>query len=110
MFFFEVERWSLFSFRLASPVGGYRETTREAYVEGSLAGFVTTQEAAGLLRLSPRTLERHRVQGTGPRYMKVGPGKRARVLYAVEDLNDWIGHKYGGTSEYRSANGGRGHE
>lgn len=33
-------------------------------------------------RLSPRTLERWRFQGTGPRYLKVG----GRVVYRLEDI------------------------
>lgn len=63
--------------------------------------LLTTIEAAKVLRLSPRTLERHRVQGTGPSYMKAGRGLRARVLYAPDDLNAWIARKYGSTSEYQ---------
>ena len=48
--------------------------------------FLTTAEAAEVLRLSPKTLERFRVEGTGPRYHEAGPGKRARVLYRQSDL------------------------
>jgi hypothetical protein len=33
-------------------------------------------------RLSPRTLERWRFQGTGPRYLKIG----GRVVYRLEDI------------------------
>lgn len=62
--------------------------------------LLTTIEAAKALRLSPRTLERLRVQGTGPSYMKAGRGLRARVLYTIEDLNAWIARKYASTSEY----------
>lgn len=65
-----------------------------------IPALLTTVEAAKVLRLSPRTLERHRVQGAGPRYMKAGPGLRARVLYGLEDLTNWIERKYGSTSEY----------
>ena len=35
--------------------------------------YLTQQEAAAYLRLSPRTLERHRVTGTGSAYVKLGP-------------------------------------
>ena len=34
--------------------------------------LLTTEEAAKYLRLSPRTLERYRVTGEGPRFLKVG--------------------------------------
>lgn len=48
--------------------------------------FVRTPEAARLLDLSPRTLEKHRCDGTGPIYHKLG----GRVVYAVADLHAWI--------------------
>lgn len=47
--------------------------------------FLTTDEAGAFLRLSPRTLEKQRVLGGGPRFRKFG----ARVVYAVEDLRTW---------------------
>ena len=63
--------------------------------------FLTTIEVAGMLRISRRTLERMRVEGTGPRYFKVGPGKRSRVLYRQQDVETWLGRfNYGSTSEY----------
>lgn len=58
--------------------------------------FLTNDEAAVFLRLSPRTLEKQRVLGGGPRYRKFG----ARVLYAVGDLRTWAdGRAYGMTSD-----------
>jgi predicted DNA-binding transcriptional regulator AlpA len=67
--------------------------------------FLISSEAADLLRISRRTLERMRVEGTGPRYLKVGPGKRSRVLYRQADVLAWLeAHSFGSTSEY----GGRG--
>lgn len=67
--------------------------------------FLTTIEVAGLLRISRRTLERMRVEGTGPRYLKVGPGKRSRVLYRQQDVMEWLGrYQYGSTSEYTHQN------
>ena len=63
--------------------------------------FLTTVEAAALLRLSPRTLEDMRVNGTGPRYRKLGPSRRARVVYSEEDLMKWVDqYGYSSTSEY----------
>ncbi|MGE0854389.1 MAG: helix-turn-helix transcriptional regulator [Hyphomicrobiaceae bacterium] len=63
--------------------------------------FLTTIEVAGMLRISRRTLERMRVEGTGPRYLKVGPGKRSRVLYRQQDVEDWLAKfNFGSTSEY----------
>ena len=58
--------------------------------------FLTTEEAAAFLRLSPRTLEKQRVLGGGPRFRKFG----ARVLYAAIDLRTWAdGRSYGMTSD-----------
>lgn len=63
--------------------------------------FLISNEAAGLLRISRRTLERMRVDGTGPRYLKAGPGKRSRVLYRQSDILAWLERQtYGSTSEY----------
>jgi len=47
--------------------------------------YLTNDEAAALLRLSPRTLEKQRVLGGGPRFRKFG----RRVMYAVTDLEAW---------------------
>lgn len=47
--------------------------------------YLTNDEAAALLRLSPRTLEKHRVIGGGPRFRKFG----RRVMYARSDLKAW---------------------
>ncbi|MFC5355513.1 helix-turn-helix transcriptional regulator [Azospirillum himalayense] len=47
--------------------------------------FLRTPEAARFLGLSTRTMEKHRLYGTGPRYRKIG----GRVVYAVEDLKSW---------------------
>ena len=47
--------------------------------------YLTNYEAAEFLRLSPRTLEKQRMLGGGPRYRKFG----RRVLYAFEDLEAW---------------------
>ena len=48
--------------------------------------FVDTKEAARLLSISPRTLERWRVTGEGPRFRKLG---RA-VRYAIADLERFV--------------------
>lgn len=47
--------------------------------------YLTNDEAAALLRLSPRTLEKQRVIGGGPRFRKFG----RRVMYALSDLETW---------------------
>lgn len=58
--------------------------------------FLTTEEAATFLRLSPRTLEKQRVLGGGPCFRKFG----ARVVYAVADLRAWADRNtFGMTSD-----------
>jgi hypothetical protein len=47
--------------------------------------YLRTHEAGRFLGLSGRTLEKHRVFGTGPVFRKIG----GRVVYAVEDLQAW---------------------
>ncbi len=40
--------------------------------------LLTTQQAAWLLRVSRKTLERMRVEGRGPRFVKIGRSVRYR--------------------------------
>ena len=47
--------------------------------------YLTNEEAAMLLKLSPRTLDKFRVIGGGPKFRKFG----RRVIYALDDLEAW---------------------
>lgn len=77
---------------------GMEKSRNNTSAEGQ---YMMTAEAAHYLRLSARTLERMRVDGTGPRFMKAGPGLRARVLYRLDDLRGWLeGMTFTSTSEY----------
>lgn len=68
--------------------------------------FMTSKETAAMLRVSSRTLERMRVEGNGPRYLKVGASKRARVLYRQTDVEGWLNEfVFGSTSEYSNKKG-----
>lgn len=49
------------------------------------ARYVRTHEAARLLGISPRTLEKYRCHGSGPTFRKLG----GRVVYAIDDLEAW---------------------
>lgn len=51
----------------------------------ALQSFLRTPDAALILGLSARTLEKHRCYGTGPVFRKLG----GRVVYALEDLQSW---------------------
>ena len=58
--------------------------------------YFNVREAARYLRLSPRTLERSRLAGTGPRFVKAG----RRVLYRADELNRWAESRtFGSTAE-----------
>ena len=58
--------------------------------------YLTNDEAAEYLRLSPRTLEKQRVIGGGPRFRKFG----RRVVYAAADLRAWAdSNTFGMTSD-----------
>jgi predicted DNA-binding transcriptional regulator AlpA len=48
--------------------------------------YLRTPEAARIVGLSIRTLEKHRIYGTGPCYAKLG----GRVVYRLEDLQAWV--------------------
>lgn len=51
--------------------------------------FLRTHDAATLLGLSGRTLEKHRCTGTGPIFRKLG----GRVVYAIDDLEAWAAER-----------------
>jgi predicted DNA-binding transcriptional regulator AlpA len=51
-----------------------------------LSPLLTQREAAAILAISVRTLERIRVTGSGPRYIKVSHS----VRYREADLEAWL--------------------
>jgi len=78
----------------------------ESTAERASARYLTTEEAAAFLRLSPRTLEKRRVIGGGPRFRKFG----WRVVYAVHDLEAWadsLAFRITSEPEYQALNGHR---
>lgn len=48
--------------------------------------LLTTEEAAGQLGWATNTLEKKRVYGQGPRYLKLGRS----VRYREEDIQEWL--------------------
>lgn len=98
------KHWSARSgLQTADPGGTSAVPQNTGKADGSTAKdkLLTTNEAADFLRLSNRTLERYRVTGGGPDYVKLGPGKRARVVYREADLVAWLnGGVFNSTSEY----------
>lgn len=49
-----------------------------------------THAAAAYLGVGTSTLEKTRLTGDGPPYIKLGVGKGARVVYERSDLDDWM--------------------
>ncbi|MDX2263402.1 MAG: helix-turn-helix domain-containing protein [Hyphomicrobiales bacterium] len=63
--------------------------------------YLTTRQAAGIVELSPRTLERLRYEGGGPVFHKAGPGRRSPVRYTKADLDAWLDkRRHDSTAEY----------
>ena len=61
-----------------------------------MSPLLTQRQASALLCLSERTLERLRVAGTGPRFVRAGRS----VRYRETDLEVWISQRVvGSTSE-----------
>lgn len=50
---------------------------------------LTQQDVARRWRISPRTLERWRWQGEGPRFLKIG----GRVVYRLQDVEAFEAEK-----------------
>jgi predicted DNA-binding transcriptional regulator AlpA len=48
--------------------------------------YLRTPEAARMLSLSIRTLEKYRQRGNGPIYRKIG----GRVIYDFDDIKTWV--------------------
>jgi predicted DNA-binding transcriptional regulator AlpA len=57
---------------------------------GSLPSMLTSPQAAGFLGISPQTLRKWRCDGTGPRFVRLGTGRRSRAAYRLEDLQAWL--------------------
>jgi predicted DNA-binding transcriptional regulator AlpA len=67
-------------------------------VDEGLAAFLPQPEASAFLRLSERTLERHRIAGTGPKFVRLG----RRIVYRRADLEAWVDENtFRSTSEVR---------
>lgn len=64
--------------------------------------LLSVVETAEFLGLSGSTLERMRLDGSGPPFIKLGAGKkRAKVAYRISDIRAWIaGQRFTSTSEY----------
>jgi transcriptional regulator GlxA family with amidase domain len=62
--------------------------------------YLTTEEVAARVRLSPRTLERMRREGNGPEFSKSG----SRAIYSTVAVQRWLeARTFASTSDARRA-------
>ncbi len=52
--------------------------------------FMTAVELAQMLKMSPRSLEKMRLEKRGPKYFRLGGGGKAKVLYKLDDVMVWL--------------------
>jgi excisionase family DNA binding protein len=65
---------------------------------GDFRELLTVPEAAEYLRVSKNYLDKLRVSGGGPPFVRFG---RRKVLYRLEDLKKWVEQRlHNSTSEY----------
>ena len=84
----------LFSWPLT---GGNPGTMRNGNMQTQ--AYLRTPEAAKYLGISTSTLERGRVNGTGPKFRQMG----ARIIaYAVQDLDEWANQQVLSSTSERS--------
>jgi predicted DNA-binding transcriptional regulator AlpA len=63
-------------------------------------GYLRTPEAAKYLGIGQSTLERKRIDGTGPQFRQLG----ARIVtYAIADLDAWASEQVLSSTSQRSA-------
>lgn len=55
-----------------------------------LENLLTTVEVAELFALKPNSLVRMRMEGSGPRFVKLGSGPRAKVRYRRSDVLEFL--------------------
>ncbi len=70
---------------------------------GSASPFLTTAQAAAVLRMEPSTLDHWRSEGAGPVFYKIG----RRIYYKRADLDAWIeSRKRRSTAEHKAGRQG----
>jgi len=52
-----------------------------------ISPYLNTEEAAAYVHMAPKSLVNMRVQHIGPKYSRAG---KARILYHIEDIENWI--------------------
>ena len=52
--------------------------------------FLTSVEVADLLKVTARTVENWRLEGRGPRYIRLAREGVGRVVYNLRDVEEWV--------------------
>lgn len=63
-------------------------------------GYYRTPEAAKYLGIGQSTLERKRIDGTGPKFRQLGA---KIIVYALADLDEWASQNVRSSTSERSA-------
>lgn len=50
-------------------------------------------EAAHLIKVAPKTLANWRASNTGPRFIKLSPGRGGRVRYPLSAVTAWLAER-----------------
>lgn len=58
--------------------------------QGFQSELMTGYEVADLLHINHRTLEAWRYLKKGPPYMRIGPGKRSKIVYYRKEVHAWL--------------------
>lgn len=58
-----------------------------------MTDLLTTDEAAQLLAVAPKTLRKWRYTGGGPMAVKLGPSRTSPVRYRRRDLERWLSQR-----------------
>src|SRR5690606_17051495 len=71
--------------RAGTGDGGRPRSGADGAPDPVVRRFVDGPSAAEYLCMSPRTLEKYRVSGAGPRFRRFG----RRIVYSIEELDLW---------------------
>jgi hypothetical protein len=54
------------------------------------SAFLTTEQLARLLHRKEQTIRTWRLKGNGPKYVRLGNGTKAPVVYRWRDVETWL--------------------
>lgn len=74
--------------------------------------LLTSKEYAARLGIRPQTARRQRMNGRGPRFLRLGAGPTGRAYYREEDVLQWLADQptFRSTLEEKECSGDSSHE